>query len=195
MSRVFITKYCVKCNKKFRTTTNKEFCFICRDSKSILTKHCIVCNTEFKCNKRRALYCSEKCRNKKAAISGKYLDFRKTSVENSLLSVLWGCRSRAKRRDVVCNVSDEEVLQLLIKQNGKCAKTGIILEPSKQDGFKNKNPYTVSIDRVNNSKGYTIDNIELVCTIFNLFKNSYDIKDVENICKSYIKYNNLKLDE
>lgn len=46
-----------------------------------------------------------------------------------------------------------------------------------------KHPFKPSVDRIDNSKGYTIDNIRIVWQIENYCKNTYTQEDVIEFCK------------
>lgn len=155
------------------------------------SKPCEVCGKDFNYLKSYAKYCSQDCRNKGNYDFDKNKNFRRSSVENSLLSIMWGARARAKRKGMECTITDSDILNLLLKQEGKCAATGIIMKPSKQEGHKGKDPYTISIDRIDSTKGYIEGNIQLVCIVFNEFKNSYSLDIVTEVCKNYIKYNEI----
>ena len=48
---------------------------------------------------------------------------------------------------------------------------------------KEKNPFKPSLDRIDNSKGYTSDNIKVVWQIENYCKNTYTENDVIEFCK------------
>lgn len=45
-----------------------------------------------------------------------------------------------------------------------------------------------SIDRIDSSKGYTLDNVQLVCNIVNLMKNTLSIDELCDWCKSIVSY-------
>jgi hypothetical protein len=61
----------------------------------------------------------------------------------------------------------EDLLALYEAQGGLCAITLIPMTTGIREGRKRTN---VSIDRIDSSKGYSLDNIQLVCTIVNLMK-------------------------
>ena len=60
------------------------------------------------------------------------------------------------------------ILELYNKQNGLCGYFKIPLIFSKE----HKHPLKPSIDRIDNSKGYTKDNIILCCLMANMGRNS-----------------------
>jgi len=83
------------------------------------------------------------------------------------------CKQRSKNNNMEFSLSKDYLIELLSKK--KCAKTNInlIIDDSSY------NPYAPSIDRIDNSKGYVDNNIQIVCMIYNFCKNSFteDIVD------------------
>ena len=75
------------------------------------------------------------------------------------------------------------------KQNWKCNRTGVPLEFTRGGKFiNNTNPNSCTIDRINNSKGYTSDNVHLVTWRYNSMKNHWDDKDFVEMAKLVAKY-------
>ena len=190
---------CRACHNIVLTTAVRFFyCSPCTKkggNHSYIKTNCIHCNKEFLANKKTAKYCSQSCTNYYNKDSEKIKYFRRSSVINSLRAVLWGAKARAKRLNREYNLTQKYVLDLLETQEGKCAATGILLEPSAQRTCQNKNPFTVSIDRIDSSKGYIIGNIQIVCSIYNSAKNSYSTEEVKKLCIGFIKTNNININE
>lgn len=84
------------------------------------------------------------------------------------------CKQRSKIYEMEFSLTKDYVIELLSKQ--KCAKTNIdlIIDDSSY------NPYAPSIDRIDNSKGYTDENIQIVCMIYNFCKNSFTEEIVDD---------------
>ena len=95
-------------------------------------------------------------------------------------------KKSAKARGLEFNLTDEHIWSVFTKQNGKCAYTGVDLNFSKK-GYKTQS--TASIDRIDNSKGYIIGNIQWVHTVINRIKWSMEEYDFINWCK-LVAYNN-----
>lgn len=53
-----------------------------------------------------------------------------------------------------------------------CSATGLPLA-WEYDGATRTNPWTPSIDRIDNSKGYLPGNVRVVCGAFNTMRNEY----------------------
>ena len=66
------------------------------------------------------------------------------------------------------------------KQNGKCAITGLQMILPETTSSTNVGPKCVSIDRIDNSKGYSIDNIQLVCYSANLARNIFTVESIKD---------------
>jgi hypothetical protein len=64
------------------------------------------------------------------------------------------------RKKIPFNLTFENVKQKILEQHGLCAISGHRLE------FKRYCNYQCSIERIDNSRGYTIDNIQLICLEF-----------------------------
>lgn len=75
--------------------------------------------------------------------------------------------TKARGRSKEFNLIDTDLLDLWDKQNGRCAYTKLpLLATANQFN-------TVSLDRVDSSKGYVVGNIQLVCAAINKMKQEY----------------------
>jgi len=73
------------------------------------------------------------------------------------------------------NLTETYIETMWKTQKGKCALSGIDMVISK---WKERNtPYTVSIDRIDSSKGYYANNVQLVCYSMNIAKNNFSNED------------------
>ncbi len=78
--------------------------------------------------------------------------------------------------------------QLYKTQQGLCSITKIPLTYKTNTTVYVRDPYGLSLDRINSKKGYTQDNIQLLCNIINLMKNEYHQDIFIHLCKQTIKY-------
>lgn len=81
------------------------------------------------------------------------------------------------------------VMDLLIKQDGKCALTGWDMEFSTGGNWHGKNPRGATMDRIDNSKGYVPGNIQLTCGLVNIIKSSLNNSDFLDLCRSVTEHN------
>lgn len=90
--------------------------------------------------------------------------------------------NNAIRRGIYFNLTINELGDLFEKQNGKCALTGWNLILSKN------NTNTASIDRIDSTKGYIIDNIQWVHKDVNKAKNTLSQDKFIEMCQAVSKY-------
>lgn len=84
-------------------------------------------------------------------------------------------KNNATRRNIEFTITKEDIAKKLKK--GKCEISGIKFVLNTLQ----KHPFKPSIDRINNLKGYTPDNIQIVCQIYNFAKNTFSNKDMEKL--------------
>jgi hypothetical protein len=89
-------------------------------------------------------------------------------------------------RNFTFTISIEEVWNLFIKQNKKCALSGIEIS-----FYKSRNKYqkqTASLDRKDSTKGYTVDNIQWVHKEINRMKGKLSDENFIEWCRRVEKH-------
>ena len=74
--------------------------------------------------------------------------------------------------------------------NGKCEVTGIKFDFGKRNkgAFQHaRNPWVPSLDRIDSSKPYTKDNVQMVIYMYNACKSKFSHEDVVKFCKQMAK--------
>ena len=112
---------------------------------------------------------------------------RKTPKERTIAHLVEVCNTASKRQKKInkginyCNITYESLYNLMEVQRWKCAETNIpflILERKMKVDETNAlglNRLNLpSVDRIDNNKGYTMDNIKIVSLGYNNLKNRYD---------------------
>ena len=108
-------------------------------------------------------------------------------LRSLLKEVKRGCKQRTK--DIVFNITVDDIRNLYIKQEGKCALTKRVLTHTKiinrdvDDHCQLVNRWNISVDRIDSTKGYEKDNIQLLGSIVNRIKNDLPQADFISICK------------
>jgi hypothetical protein len=94
-------------------------------------------------------------------------------------------KARAKKKNLEYELDDTILQTLSTLQNDCCALTNIPFD-LKSNGFRYR-PFAPSIDRKDSGKGYTYDNIQIVCVIVNKAKNEYPIELFDEMCRARVR--------
>lgn len=154
--------------KFFKKNLQKQLAMlICSTMTS--TKVCRSCNREqdvsaFRKGRTVCLACKQKI--DRTRISASYESYLRNLYSHSMSSVKKGRRGK----EIVWDITPEDVIRLWEKQDGRCALSGVYLTHHKDgSGYKDHN---ASIDRISGEEGYTYQNTQLVCFRINLMKHT-----------------------
>jgi len=131
---------------------------------------------------------------------------RKTPKERAITQLVVSCSTGSRRPKKIrkginyCDITYESMYELMENQQWKCAETNIpFVIMDKQYKLAERNALGInslllpSTDRIDNNKGYTIDNIRIVTNGYNNLKNRYDevfVREWINAIKSDSNENN-----
>lgn len=87
---------------------------------------------------------------------------------------------RSKSKNLECDITLDFLYQLYKKQEGLCALSGIKMT---YDVLSGRTSTNISIDKIDPIKGYTQDNIQLVCMAVNEMKNDRSIEELQYFCE------------
>lgn len=166
-----IFKKCLKCKLE------KECFNFCINKKTTdgLNKICKECKNLYDKTRREKHKSINNC-----SINTSY---RAKNLESFLRCSLNSTKQGAKRRNIEFSLSLKEIIDLFNSQKGLCAISKIPMTSFIQKGHCNTN---ISIDRIDSSKDYTIDNVQLLCYIVNVMKHNNSIKDLLYFCKAIL---------
>lgn len=107
------------------------------------------------------------------------------TIKGRLIKTMKAAHSRAKINNLTYNLDTDFLLELWVKQNGKCALTKIEFELINKTNFIS-NPFAPSIDKINPKQGYTKNNVRLVCVAVNYALNEFGEEIFKQICQAYL---------
>lgn len=143
-----------------------------------------MCQTEYKPRSGVHKFCSETCKGKWKYIIGT------ESTENQYKKISGNWKRYFQR---LCNrsrnrqeLSLEDCLELLEKQNKKCAISGVELTCTLEKGKRFKT--NASLDRINAGGSYTKDNVQLVCSAVNSWRADTDLAEFIWWCKQVTQW-------
>lgn len=172
-------------------------CDICKNNKT-QTELSIPKSSTY--SKLLCLNCTEEKRQAKYQKVKERLNGRRPSVEYrktllGYLSFLVSCaRQRVKNRTYDCSLTKEDLVTLYEKQAGQCALSGKTMTWGSGSGRVLTN---ISLDRIDSSLGYTIDNVQLVCDFTNNMKSILSNEELIEWCQSIVstQEHKVKIDE
>jgi hypothetical protein len=94
-------------------------------------------------------------------------------------------RANARRRHIIFNVSIKYLWDLFLKQNKKCALTGIPLIFETRCAACDGN---ASLDRIDSSKGYIEGNVQWTHKEVNVMKLNHDLDHFVELCRKVVEY-------
>lgn len=102
----------------------------------------------------------------------------------------------ASERNIPVSISAKELWELYLSQNKKCALTGLDIDFGKHTHLRRTKlqSQTASLDRIDSSRGYTIDNVQWVHKHVNIMKNRYDVEYFKQICRLVVENANKNTD-
>lgn len=94
----------------------------------------------------------------------------------------------AKRRAYKWDVFDitRDFIESKIR-TGHCEVTGLPFDMKPMGSASKKNPYAPSLDRIDNSKGYTVDNVRIVLWAVNLMHGEMTDEQLIVMCNAVVK--------
>lgn len=125
---------------------------------------------------------SNQCRKCQFKLYIKKEEFRDTFFKRYINS--------AKVRNLQFNITKEYVYELFLKQNRKCALSGIDIKFANTSKEHLTGFTTASLDRIDSSKGYVEGNVQWIHKDINKIKNNISQERFLELCqKINLKYN------
>jgi hypothetical protein len=114
-----------------------------------------------------------------------YAQSRFTGYKEINGSYWWHIKDSAAKRKLDFDINIGDAWRLFIKQDRKCAMTGLSLIFRR---FKEQKNQTASLDRIDSSRGYLIDNVQWVHRTINKMKQDLLQEDFVTMCQYVAEY-------
>lgn len=135
-------------------------------------------------NLYRCFSCGCKSKDRFAVAGNKNPSFK--GVGEICASYITAMKRNAKRRGLEYNLSIEYLWDLFVKQNNKCALTGM---PIRFGRLHRSWETTASLDRIDSKIGYTEGNVQWVCKEVNFAKGNLPNDRFIEVCKMVAAHN------
>jgi hypothetical protein len=111
-------------------------------------------------------------------------NYRRTRLDlrRAMAKTLDAKRAWCKRRGIECAISADDIVTLFNEQRGICALTGRSLVW----GAEGVQRDTLSIDRIDQSRGYVLGNIRLVTYQANFARNRFSDEELFAVCEAVL---------
>ncbi|KKM25250.1 hypothetical protein LCGC14_1596910 [marine sediment metagenome] len=103
--------------------------------------------------------------------------------------IIHNAKKRAKKKGLEFNITSKDVLEINKEQKGLCAYSGIALnwDFNSKGIAKRRSPIDrASLDRIDSTKGYTVDNIQVLADLVNRMKHTLSYKELLKFCQLII---------
>jgi hypothetical protein len=167
-----------------------------------MTKNCPACGTtkpaaEFNRNSRRKDGLACYCRPCAASKGRRYYTTnrgdhnardreRHTDPARRAAHLCRAAKARAEEKGLPFDLTPEWVAERV--RAGACEATGLPFDFANGGGVGHKRAFGPSLDRTDNTRGYTKDNVKVVCWIYNAAKGVSDhatvVRFAEALCKT-----------
>jgi len=99
------------------------------------------------------------------------------SVRGTVFALAYKAQYRSRARGLLCDITVDSIHRMLSQQSGRCFYSGVEMECA----FPNSH-WRVSLERVDNHEGYTVDNCVLIAAEFNSGDASKNKAGVHKVC-------------
>lgn len=142
---------------------------------------CKECNIDFdEHSKLFVKYKKDLCRN---CYNNSQKEIMRKRITKDIYSYFDYILQQIKRRKWEVNIDRDYLVELFNSQEGKCKVTGITLKINKGRKYN-----SISVDRIDNTKGYIKGNIQIVCYGYNSMKSNHDIETFKLLIEKTYNY-------
>lgn len=92
-------------------------------------------------------------------------------LDTLIANLLKGARRRAEMDNVQFDLERQDILQMLDRQSGKCAISGLPFDLSAAE--TRRRPFAPSLDRIKQGGSYILPNVRLACVAANIARSDW----------------------
>lgn len=174
------TKICYKCHED----KNVEDFYNNKQNSDNLDSYCKKCRYAYTASRTKIAWEQTKKNEEKDFVKrSKRLEIKKKSHRNHLINAMYNrAKYRSKNKGYSFNITLKDIIIPTY-----CPILKIPIIPGTKGNYRN----TPTIDRVDNNKGYTKDNIQIISMLANTMKSSATEENLKSFVQFY--YNKFKM--
>lgn len=111
-----------------------------------------------------------------------------STIKGRMVELVSRSKRRANNSKIPHTLTSDFIEKMWHDQQGKCAITSIPFVIPQDRTCGKGTPFAPSINRIDCSKGYTPDNVRIVCLIVNYALNEFGEAPFKTMCESYVKH-------
>lgn len=158
------SKKCYLCKTTYCGDLSEYFYSNVRRGKQAFQCYCKKCHAHhYRNNKNVGI--GEEAREENRRKNKENFTIRARNMANS-------AKVRAGRKGIEITIDAGFIENLFVLQDHKCCLTGIEFDLKDCEGLR-RNPMSPSLDRIDNRRGYTPDNVRLILTCVNIALNEW----------------------
>lgn len=149
-----------------------------------IKRHCVICNNIFTASSGPHKFCSVQCKTKNNQLNGSMTCKKQYErISGDWTRYFNRLNRRTGKRPLL---TTQDMIEVLEKQKGLCALSGVPLTCLLEQGKKFKT--NASVDRIIAGGEYVKDNIQLVCAALNSWRADTDLQEFIWFCKQVTKF-------
>ncbi len=173
---------CIECGETDINNFYTSKKYLCKKCNILRSKNNIIKRSKEVKQRQKNTY--EKIKND-PILWAEYTKYQINYYNNNLFRLkILNAKNRAKRKNMNFDLTEEFLQKLYQMQNGKCYYSHIEL-----DLQRGNSDHSISIDRKDSSKGYTLDNVVLCSWAVNIMKSNLNDEEFKFIISAI--YNKL----
>lgn len=103
-------------------------------------------------------------------------------------AIFSSAKNNARARGILFEITMDDVESMFARAGGRCEVTGLVFNWNKRPGMRRR-PFIPSLDRMDSSAGYTVENCRIVCAAVNMAINEFGDSVFRQMALGYVKKN------
>jgi hypothetical protein len=164
-----VLKICSKCKKPAKLVTHRTICHLCN------------------LGRKRAVAAKAQSTEAGAAYNRTTTAAYRRTARGRAGLLIWFAERRARAAVMEFSIDAQDITKRVA--TGVCEATGLPFDMAPGPDKHHANPWAPSLDRRDSSKGYTRDNVQVVCVAYNYAKSKWSTEVLLRLARAIVDAN------